>query len=391
MPTATRLSLLLAAILVLPLAPSSVSPARAVQDGDVAPLVAPTTDGVPPAVDKASPDSTTASPAKVVLPPEAEETEQQGEATVATPEVRNASMGQGLARIAESGDPQIPRAAESREGFLSGREDVESASEIGAAATNYWNPGGVLGVDVSSHQGRFVDWTAASSYGARFAYVKATENTDYANPYFSDQYEGAAAAGMYRGAYHFALPNLSSGSAQASFFVQNGGGWSADGMTLPPLLDVEFNPYTSLGNTCYNMAPSQMVAWIADFSRQMQVLTGRKPMIYTTASWWNQCTGNSTAFGDHALHVARYGTTTPGIMPSGWTRQDVWQYTDGGPVIGDWNQWNGDLASLQAFARNDGTSTSSLAAAAISAVVASSSQLGEVSSGVVCGLVGGGC
>ncbi|MHA7181104.1 hypothetical protein ACX80J_13400, partial [Arthrobacter sp. MDB2-24] len=36
-------------------------------------------------------------------------------------------------------------------------------------------------------------------------------------------------------------------------------------------------------------------------------------------------------------------------------------------------------------------STSSLAAAAISAVVASSSQLGEVSSGVVCGLVGGGC
>ncbi|MHA7220012.1 GH25 family lysozyme [Arthrobacter sp. MDT1-48-3] len=390
--TSARLALLLAAILVSPLAPASVSPALASEIGDVAPLVTPPpTVEVPPAVGGTPTDGATTPPAEGVLPPEVEGAEQQGAAAVAPPEVRNASMGQGLARIAESGDPQIPRAAESREGFLNGEGAAEDSSEQGSAATNYWNPGGVLGVDVSSHQGRSVAWSAAAGYGARFAYVKATENNDYVNPYFSDQYAGAAAAGMYRGAYHFALPNLSSGSAQATFFVRNGGGWSADGKTLPPLLDVEFNPYPSLGNTCYNMTPSQMVAWIADFSRQMQALTGRKPMIYTAASWWNQCTGNSTAFGDHALHVARYGTTTPGTMPSGWAKQDVWQYTDSGPVIGDWNQWNGTLASLQAFARNDVNSTPSPAAAAISAVVASSSGLGEVRSGVVCDLAGGGC
>ncbi|MGV0111281.1 lysozyme, partial [Arthrobacter sp. CP30] len=305
------------------------------------------------------------------------------------PEVRNASMGQGLARIAETGDPQVPSAAEALEG-AGDQGEVQGRSDAGAAATSYWNPGGVLGVDVSSHQGQFVDWSSASRYGARFAYVKATENDDYANPYFADQFAGAAASGMYRGAYHFALPSLSSGTTQATFFVRNGGGWSADGKTLPPLLDVEYNPYTSLGNTCYNMSPSQMVAWISDFSRQMQVLTGRKPMIYTTSNWWDQCTGNTTAFGDHALHLARYGATTPGAMPSGWAKQNVWQYTDSGPVVGDWNQWNGDLASLKAFALNT-TMTPAAAMSAISSVVAGSPQLGGAKSEVQCGLVGGGC
>ncbi|PPB50774.1 lysozyme M1 [Arthrobacter pityocampae] len=299
-------------------------------------------------------------------------------------------MGQGLARIAETGDAQTPRAAEALDenGEKGATRDL---SDTGAAATSYWNPGGVLGVDVSSHQGRFVDWSSAWRNGARFAYVKATENNDYANPYFSDQYAGAGAAGMYRGAYHFALPSLSSGATQATFFVKNGGGWSADGKTLPPLLDVEYNPYASLGNTCYNMTPSQMVAWIADFSRQMQTLTGRKPMIYTTANWWNECTGNTTAFGDHALHLARYGSTTPGAMPSGWTKQSVWQYTDVGPVVGDWNQWNGDLASLDAFARNTAKTTNPAATAAIAAVVSSAPELGGVKSAVTCGLVNAGC
>ncbi|MBG6223697.1 uncharacterized protein with LGFP repeats/GH25 family lysozyme M1 (1,4-beta-N-acetylmuramidase) [Arthrobacter sp. CAN_A2] len=379
-----------------------MSPAQAIETTDAAPQVVTTAEGTPPAVaetplrdgapagDGASTDGKAAAVPKEVLPPTAEESEQQGLPPV-VPEERNASMGQGLARIAETGDPQVPRAAESRDSRPDGTTGTESPLDAGSAATSYWNPGGVLGVDVSSHQGRFVDWSSASAYGARFAYVKATENDDYANPYFSDQYEGSAASGMYRGAYHFALPNMSSGSEQADFFVRNGGGWSADGKTLPPLLDVEFNPYPSLGNTCYNMTPSQMVAWIADFSRQMQVLTGRKPMIYTAASWWNQCTGNSTAFGDHALHVARYGTTTPGTMPAGWTRQDVWQYTDSGPVIGDWNQWNGDLASLESFVRNDSDSPDARAAAAISAVVSAAPELGAVTSGVVCGLVDGGC
>lgn len=88
------------------------------------------------------------------------------------------------------------------------------------------------GMDVSSHQGA-VNWATAWANGAKFAYVKATEGTAFVNPDFAAQYDGSYQAGLIRGAYHFALPDVSSGAAQASYFVANGGGWSADGRTLP--------------------------------------------------------------------------------------------------------------------------------------------------------------
>jgi GH25 family lysozyme M1 (1,4-beta-N-acetylmuramidase) len=48
-----------------------------------------------------------------------------------------------------------------------------------------------------------------------------------------------------RGAYHFGLPDRASGAAQAEFFVANGGRWTNDGKTLPPVLDIEYNPYST--------------------------------------------------------------------------------------------------------------------------------------------------
>jgi len=48
-----------------------------------------------------------------------------------------------------------------------------------------------------------------------------------------------------------ALPDRSSGAAQAGYFTANSGGRSPDGDTLPPMLDIEYNPY---GQTCYGMS-----------------------------------------------------------------------------------------------------------------------------------------
>lgn len=56
---------------------------------------------------------------------------------------------------------------------------------------------------------------------------------------FSSQYVGATNAGLIRGGYHFARPDVSSGAAQAKYFLAHGGGWSADGITLPGALDIE--------------------------------------------------------------------------------------------------------------------------------------------------------
>ncbi len=126
----------------------------------------------------------------------------------------------------------------------------------------------VYGIDVSGHQGN-VDWAYYWGQGKRFAWVKATEGTYYTNPYFAQQYNGSYNQGFIRGAYHFATPNMSSGADQANYFSDHGGGWSADGKTLPGALDMEYNPY---GDTCYGLSPSEMTAWIKDFSDTYRAL-----------------------------------------------------------------------------------------------------------------------
>lgn len=214
---------------------------------------------------------------------------------------------------------------------------------------------GPQGMDVSNWQSG-INWNAAYNNGARFAYVKATEATNYKNPQFSSQYGGAYDSGMIRGAYHFAQPAQSSGAAQARYFVANGGGWSADGRTLPPLLDIEYNP-SSVGGTCYGLSTSAMSSWIADFSNTVNSMTGRYPAIYSTRNWWNQCTGSNASFGvNNPLMLASYNSNI-GLMPAGWGYQTIWQYSDSGVFPGDQNVFNGSYTQLQNFARGDGATT----------------------------------
>ncbi|MEU6664184.1 lysozyme [Streptomyces sp. NPDC046821] len=208
--------------------------------------------------------------------------------------------------------------------------------------------GGTRGHDVSSYQ-RAVDWQQARNKGARFVYVKATESTNYRNPFFGAQYNGARNAGIIRGAYHFAVPNKSSGQAQAAYFVKNGGGWRADGWTLPPAVDLEYNPYGK--QKCYGLSQGRMVSWVRAFSDEVRRRTGRRPVIYTSYHWWKVCTGDSRALaGNHALWLARYDDRA-GMLPAGWAYWTFWQYGNSGGLPGDQNLFNGSQAQLRSFAR----------------------------------------
>ncbi|MGB3442934.1 MAG: lysozyme [Actinophytocola sp.] len=209
-------------------------------------------------------------------------------------------------------------------------------ADVGAQAS-------VAGIDVSGHQGN-VDWPAQWNAGRRFVWVKATEGTGYKNPYFNQQYGGSYNQGFIRGSYHFALPDRSSGSAQATYFSNNGGGWSGDGKTLPGALDMEYNPY---GATCYGLSKAAMTNWIRDFSDTYKARWNKYPAIYTSTSWWNQCVGAS--FGStNPLWVARYASSV-GTLPVGWSVYTVWQYSSS-PI--DQNSFNGDYSRLQVFATN---------------------------------------
>jgi GH25 family lysozyme M1 (1,4-beta-N-acetylmuramidase) len=200
----------------------------------------------------------------------------------------------------------------------------------------------VLGLDVSGHQPT-IDWSTVASARAQFAYIKATEGTGLVNADFASQYDGAYQAGLIRGAYHFALPNESSGAVQASYFVANGGGWTADGRTLPGALDIEYNPY---GPECYGLSQAAMVSWIASFTDAYQSLTTVWPVIYAASNWWAKCTGNYAGFAaDDPLWIASNGTTA-GTLPAGWSTFTFWQYASAGTFPGDQDLFNGSSSQL---------------------------------------------
>ncbi len=204
------------------------------------------------------------------------------------------------------------------------------------------------GFDVSNWQGT-VDWAGAYAKGARFAYIKATEGTTYKDPNFNANYPDSFYAGFIRGAYHFATPDTSTGKAQADYFVAHGGGWSKDGQTLPPMLDIEYNPY---GASCYGLSQSGMRTWITSFADEVYAKTGRWATIYTTTGWWTTCTGNTTIYAaQHPLFVAKYASSA-GTLPAGWPYYTFWQHADSGTFPGDQDYFNGPLSGLRNLANN---------------------------------------
>jgi GH25 family lysozyme M1 (1,4-beta-N-acetylmuramidase) len=212
---------------------------------------------------------------------------------------------------------------------------------------------GVQGIDVSHWQGA-INWGSVRNSGIQFAWIKATEGTTYKDDRFGTNYVGAYNAGVIRGAYHFARPDVSSGATQAGYFASNGGAWSRDNLTLPGVLDIEHNPY---GSMCYGLSTTSMRSWIADFYNTYKARTTRDVVIYTTASWWNTCTGSWSGMGSLSpLWVAHWGASSPTI-PAGFPTWTVWQYTSTGSVPGvsgnvDRNQFNGSRDRLLALANN---------------------------------------
>jgi GH25 family lysozyme M1 (1,4-beta-N-acetylmuramidase) len=82
-------------------------------------------------------------------------------------------------------------------------------------------------------------------------------------------------------------------------------------------------------------------------------LTGRYPLIYTNANWWNTCVG-SDAGADNPLWVAHWGASSP-TLPTGWSTYTFWQYGAEGVVDGirgdtDENQFPGNHSALVSFA-----------------------------------------
>jgi lysozyme len=200
----------------------------------------------------------------------------------------------------------------------------------------------VPGIDVSKWQG-VIDWKAVRAAGIRFAYIKATDSTNGLDPNFATNWDGAKAAGIVRGAYHYFRPTADA-KQQANFFAQT---VHMEPTDLPPALDVE----SDFGNLSVAQIIKAVFTWLTEVEQHM----GRKPLMYTRATISDtRLVSPSGAVPEwiknYHLWVANYGVKSP-LMPKGWDNWLFWQYSNKGNVNGidgsvDLDWFNGPLSKL---------------------------------------------
>lgn len=188
------------------------------------------------------------------------------------------------------------------------------------------------GLDCSKWQST-INWPRASAAGKSFAWIKATEGTGYADPYYWANRTGCIRAGVARGAYHFAQPYASAsqppdkdGREEADWFLATARVQPGD---LLPVLDLEVSNGLSV---------AALIAWVTSFVARVHEVIGQWPVIYTSPSFWSTHLGDSAfaaALGCR-LWIAHWGVSSPAVPASDWGHHgwSVWQYTSDGSVPG---------------------------------------------------------
>lgn len=195
------------------------------------------------------------------------------------------------------------------------------------------------GVDVASYQGN-PDWRKVAESGVQFAITKATEGDDYLNPTFERNWREIKAAGLKRGAYHYARPDANNPEREATYFCTT---VKAQGIEAGDVLALDLEDGTGpLGD------------WAWRFLRTVQQLTGVRPMLYTGAYFITEHRLDQTpGLEAYPLWLAAYQPVMPPV-PAPWGAITIWQHTDKASVPGisgnvDGNRWIGTAAELAAF------------------------------------------
>ncbi len=189
-----------------------------------------------------------------------------------------------------------------------------------------------IGIDVSYSQDYQVNWQQFRASGFSFAYIKATEGTGIFDVRFNNHWQGARAAGILRGSYHFFHPTLDP-LVQAHNFTTSVGVGQSD---LPPVLDIEGDGANAF--LVNNMAANfdRVRIWLETVEGALNL----KPVIYTGAGFWNQVINRLGGaapgwLNGYRLWVANFvGSYTDGVtwplMPSGWDNWTFWQFSSPG-------------------------------------------------------------
>lgn len=177
----------------------------------------------------------------------------------------------------------------------------------------------IRGADTSDNNGP-INWAAVKASGVEFAYIKVSEGESSSYATAASQFNGASAAGLVTGAYHFARPNYSAQANAAAFAEQLMTLGAIDGH-LPPCLDLE----VGTGN---------LSSWASTFVTELRRLTGcRRVMVYSSFSFFKTQITETWMDDDVLIWMARYNNT-PGQCGYTSPRLAMHQYSQSGTVAG---------------------------------------------------------
>lgn len=182
------------------------------------------------------------------------------------------------------------------------------------------------GIDIASYQSKM----NVAIMEADFVIIKATQGTNYTNPYCDKHYQQAKQSGKLLGVYHYAGGN-STAESQADYFIKNVKGYLGEAILV---LDWESGSNSNF--------PSPSFA--KSFLDRVKSVTGIKPLIYMSKSVCNTNDWSAVANSDYGLWVAQYANNkATGYQAEPWTDKSgygawkapaIFQYTSNGRLSG---------------------------------------------------------
>lgn len=227
-----------------------------------------------------------------------------------------------------------------------------------------------MGIDISHWQDT-INWSqvAADPKGIKFAFMKATEDTNYTDPTFNTNLAGAKAAGILAGPYHFCRLDSNSadpvadGAAEANYFLTKIKSKYQSNTYLPPVADVESWP-TGLSTAALKTLTTN---WTDSFSDTIYNALGVRPLVYTSQSKATSLFASPVP-AEEPLWVAAWHTNGTASPPSNssvspWSTWKFWQWSNdttsypaNGTINGfaagirvDRDVFNGSMAQLTAM------------------------------------------
>jgi lysozyme len=201
----------------------------------------------------------------------------------------------------------------------------------------------IQGIDISDNQGH-PDWQQVAASGRQFVITKATDGVGYQEKSFVANWAGIKAAGMLRGAYHYARPDLgNTPEAEANYFLEI---VQAQGLQAGDFLALDLE-----------VSHTNLLGWAFAWLEYVTSAVGFRPFLYSYHSFLSEqgITGNAS-IAEYGLWLASYTPTMPAPPPS-WPSIAIWQYACKGSIPGisgvcDEDAFNGSLDQLRQYGKS---------------------------------------